>query len=185
MIRRTLPFIVVLALLAGPAAAQAPDGWRLSLGAGPAVLVSGHDQSVEGQTTTGVRVALDRGLMPRLAVGAEWLATWPMSTYVNENRHHVGLTATVFPFGSGLAFHTGLGLGTATIVTVDGPPRDGVGDVDIGIGDNMGPGGTAGLSWDLYMGGGITLTPTVHGLVQQIQGFTLTHAFFGVRLGAG
>lgn len=183
---RSIIALVVAVVIAAPAAAQAPLGWRLSAGGGPAILLSGHDASSYGQVSPGIRVALDHGLSPSLALGVEWIATWPSSGFGTENRHHVGLVATAYPFRSGLAVYGGVGLGLATIVTIEGPPPPpGVGDVNIGIGDTMGPGLTAGLAWDIRLGDGLTITPTAEGLLQEIQGFRLAHAFVGLRLSAG
>lgn len=183
---RTIGAMAIVAVLVTPAAAQAPAGWRLSAGGGPAVLLAGHDASSRGQVSPGIRVALDHGLSPSLALGVEWIATWPSSGFGGENRHHMGLVATAYPLQNGLAVYGGLGLGLATIVTIEGPPpAPYVGDVNIGIGDTMGPGATAGLAWEIRLGGGLTVTPTAQALLQEIQGFRLAHAFFGVRLSAG
>ncbi len=58
--------------LAAPAAAQAPDGWRLSLGAAHAVLLTGHERSTGGQSSTGLRAALETGTARTASRSAWW-----------------------------------------------------------------------------------------------------------------
>lgn len=172
-----------------PAAGQNADAgsWRLEVGGGGGVLLTGHDHSNTGHLAPVGRVAVEELFGEHLAGAVEWVAAWPPSRIAGgaEKRHHLGLGLSYRPSRVGAVLSLTAGPALATVIRQSGPPEPpGMGDAVIGVGDTMGLGLVAGAGW-VGKATGLTLTPRAGVLLQRVDGFTLSHGFLTLSVGLG
>lgn len=133
------------------------------------------DRGDDGETESAVgvaRLSLDRGFSPSLRLGLEWLGSWMEGSFGGESRHHVGVIALVHQWDAPVVARLGVGLGTATVVEVDGPTPGGpAGDADIGIGDTGGVGGVVGVEVQMPLVRGLHLVPAADLMIQRAGGY--------------
>lgn len=192
--RLSTPIVILFALAglgsAPPTGAQeraTGEGWRISAGGGVgASLYRGDDGEVDSPAGV-ARLSIDRSFGPGFRLGLEWMGSWMEGSFNGESRHHVGVVVSMDPGQGPVIGRLGLGLGTATVVDVEGPPSDGVGDVSVGIGDTGGLGAVVGAEVHLPLTGGLRIVPGLDVLLQRSGGHAFATGMLTARLllGAG
>ncbi len=138
-----IPVVVGLTLCARPLPAMAqepaapPAHIQFSLGVGIATDLYRTDQGARVFPFGAARAALVRR-GSSWAFGPEWIGVWGRGDFGGEERHHMGFVSYAHDPATNVAVRVGAGLGAATLVRSDAPPPGTRGDLDVGVGTEVG-----------------------------------------------
>lgn len=181
----TMPLLAGALLSGTPAAAQTrAASWWISAGGGAGWSLHRGDDG-DAKSAAGVaRVSVEHALAPGLRLGLEWLGSWMEGSFHGESRHHVGVVASVHREDTPLVARVGFGVGTATVVEIEGPPPgDGpAGDAVVGVGGYGGLGAVLGAELHLPLGAGLRLVPSADVMLQRAAGHVFVTGLVTGRL---
>lgn len=185
-----LPAVAALTLiLPATSSAQQRTGPWLGIGVGGTTRLHEADYSlVERVGPTGwVRggLALESGHL----VGVEWTRGWYSSPLTRVNRQSV-LAVLHWPTGDDGEAHWrgGVGVGTGTVVRIEGGEGDPPGDRVVSIGEEGGVAASVGFSWRVPVrgrGAALAFSPGLELQVQRVAGETQAGITASVGLLAG
>ena len=188
----TAAALLLVALTAAPLAGQTggrhldpagTDGWMVGLGGG-LLLDAASTEGREGTLGVGAHLSVSHRVGSTLNVGLQWNAGWVEGAFTTHARHQLTLLLDA-PLGEGpVRLRAGPGVGSVTVVRVDGGPfgPGRAGDLDVGIGDEGAWGGLVGLEARFDGPGSADLAAFGDLLYQRAAGFDVVTLLVGGRL---